>query len=156
MGAHYWIGVVQADHVRAGVDGGFAQVGHGQGAPLRRMSPGDWLFYYSPRTSLHNGEKLQAFTAAGRIVNGHVYQVEMTSDFRPWRRDIAFAQPIVEAPIETLKHDLSFIADNRNWGLMMRRGHFEIIADDARRIADAMAFALTDEPLPPGRSEPSR
>jgi len=145
MGARYWVAVAQADHVCAGVEGGFAQVGHGKGAPLRRMSPGDWLFYYSPRTSLHGGEKLQAFTAAGRIVSGDVYQVEMAGDFHPWRRDVAFVQPIVNAPIEGLKHDLSFIAQNSNWGLMMRRGHFEIAAADAHLVADAMAIALSDE-----------
>jgi len=69
----------------------------------------------------------------------------MAGDFHPWRRDVAFVQPIVNAPIEGLKHDLSFIAQNGNWGLMMRRGHFEIAAADAHLVADAMAIALSDE-----------
>ena len=49
MAVRYWIGVVSRDHVMTGVAGGFAQVGHGKSAPLRRMSAGDWLIYYSPK-----------------------------------------------------------------------------------------------------------
>lgn len=41
MSTRYWIGVVSKNHVLRGVEGGFAQVGHGKGAPLRRMAPGE-------------------------------------------------------------------------------------------------------------------
>jgi hypothetical protein len=34
----HWIGVVSRQHVLRGVAGGFAQLGHGTAAPLRRMA----------------------------------------------------------------------------------------------------------------------
>lgn len=142
MATRYWIGVVSRDHVLRGVAGGFAQVGHGKGAPLHRMAPGDWLFSYSPRTSLDDGEPLQAFTAAGRVADGDVYQVEVTTDFRPWRRDVAFERGAREAPIAALKERLSITAGNRSWGMVFRRGHLEITGADARVIAGAMGIDL--------------
>lgn len=145
MPTRYWIGVVSRDHVLRGVEGGFAQVGHGHGTPLRRMAPGDWLFYYSPKTSLDGGEKLQAFTAAGRVADGDVYQVEMTPDFKPWRRDVTFETAAQEAPIGPLKEQLSIVAGNANWGMAFRRGHLEIPESDARVIADGMGIELEEE-----------
>lgn len=140
MSTRYWIGVVSRDHVLRGVEGGFAQVGHGKGAPLRRMAPGDWLFYYSPKTSLEGGTPLQAFTGAGRILDGEVYQVEMTEAFKPWRRDVTFATDAIEAPIAPMKERLSIITDNKNWGMVFRRGHVEITEADAQIIAEAMGI----------------
>ena len=69
----YWIGVVSRAHVRRGVEDGFAQLGHGKDAPLRRLSRGDWLIYYSPRTAHPDGEPLQAFTAIGRVEDDDVF-----------------------------------------------------------------------------------
>jgi hypothetical protein len=42
----YWIGIASSDHVEKGIQGGFAQLGHGKLAPIRRLSPGDWIAYY--------------------------------------------------------------------------------------------------------------
>ena len=39
----FWIGVMSKEHVMRGVAGGFAQVCHCKGGPLRRMHTGDWL-----------------------------------------------------------------------------------------------------------------
>ena len=50
--ARFWIGVVSENHVKIGVKGGFCQVCHGKGAPLRRMNKGDYLLYYSPKIDL--------------------------------------------------------------------------------------------------------
>jgi hypothetical protein len=142
----YWIGVVSRSHVRRGVEGGFAQLGHGKEAPLRRLRPGDWLIYYSPRTELDGGEPLQAFTATGRVVDGPVYQVQMDSGFAPFRRDVAYL-PCNEAPIAPLLDRLSFIPDKRRWGFPFRRGLIEIPASDFAVIAEAMGITLA-EPLP--------
>lgn len=139
----YWIGTVSADHVARGVAGGFAQVGHGKGAPLRRMSKGDWMIYYSPKTSMTDGEPLQAFTAIGEVADDEVYQGEMSADFHPWRRDIDWL-PAIHAPIRPLLPDLDFTAGKANWGMIFRRGHFEIAEADARAIATAMGVELPD------------
>jgi hypothetical protein len=50
-----------------GVEGGFAQLCHGKRLPLEKMSVGDWLVYYSPRTEMRGGEPLREFTALGRV-----------------------------------------------------------------------------------------
>jgi hypothetical protein len=61
--------------VLRGVEGGFAQLSHGKEAPIRRLSRGDWLVYYSPRVTHPDGEPLQAFTAIGEVEDDDVYQV---------------------------------------------------------------------------------
>jgi hypothetical protein len=66
MFERYWIGVESHKHVKIGVAGGFAQLCHGKSAPLKRMKKGDWLIYYSPKTSM-TGAPLQAFTALGQV-----------------------------------------------------------------------------------------
>lgn len=73
-----------------GVSGGFAQMCHGKAAPLRRMQPGDWLVYYSPRMEIGEGEPLQAFTAIGRVMDDRVYEYAMSATFVPYRRNIAY------------------------------------------------------------------
>jgi hypothetical protein len=137
----YWIGVVSRQHVQRGVDGGFAQVCHGKCAPLQRMKTGDWLVYYSPRTEFRDGVSCQAFTAIGRMVNDTVYQVDMSDDFHPFRRDVEFL-PSLDAPIHPLLGGLSFIRNASNWGMIFRRGLFEINEVDFRLIADAMGVSI--------------
>ena len=66
----YWVGVASRDHVRRGAEGGFCQLGHGKAAPVERLSPGDWIAYYSPRTEMRGGETVQAFSAIGTVEPG--------------------------------------------------------------------------------------
>ncbi len=144
MAERYWIGVVSREHVRRGVAGGFAQLGHGKASPLRRLQPGDWLIYYSPRTALEAGEPLQAFTAIGRVGDDEVFQVDMGGGFRPWRRRVDY-RPCTEAPIRPLLPELAFVPDQTRWGYVFRRGLIEIAAGDFNRIARAMgAGAVVD------------
>ena len=86
----YWVSTISRDHVRLGVEGGFTQAGHGKASGLKRLKADDWLVFYSPKTSLRDGELLQAFTAIGRVVDEELYQVEMAPGFTPWRRNIEF------------------------------------------------------------------
>jgi hypothetical protein len=137
MTTRFWLGTVSADHVALGVTGGFAQVGHGKGEPLRKMSRGDGFIYYSPKTSLTDGEPLQAFTAIGRIAGDETYQVEMSPDFKPWRRDVTYVDGSA-VPIKPLLNDLSFTTGRTNWGFMFRRGHFEVTEADFCLIAASM------------------
>jgi EVE domain-containing protein len=137
----HWVNTISRDHVRRGVAGGFTQAGHGKASGLRRLSPGDWLVFYSPKTSLEGGEALQAFTAIGRVADDdELYQVEMSPGFVPWRRNVEFLA-CVEAPIRPLIDELSFIKDKRRWGYVFRFGLFEIPADDFTRIQRAMAVS---------------
>ena len=126
--------------MRLGEAGGQAQVGHGKGVPLRRMTKGDWLIYYSPRTLLERGELLQAFTAIGSVVDDEIYQVEMAPGFVPWQRNVTFPEA-TEKPIRPLLERLSFTAGRANWGNQFRRGHFEISESDFKVIAEAMGLS---------------
>lgn len=137
----YWLNTVSKDHVLAGVAGGFTQANHGKSINLKHLSKGDWLVFYSSKTSLSNGKSLQNFTALGKITGEAPYQAEMSPSFHPWRRQVAF-MPCQETPIRPLITDLSFIKDKKAWGYPFRRGLFEIPEADFKRIAKAMGVNL--------------
>ena len=80
----YWVNTISRDHVRLGVEGGFTQAGHGKASGLKRMRRDDWLVFYSPKTSLRDGQPLQAFTAIGRVVDDELYRVENTGLLVVW------------------------------------------------------------------------
>lgn len=142
VGTRAWVGVVSQAHVARGVAGGFAQVCHGKRAPLERMRAGDWLVYYSPSTEFRGGEPLRAFTALGRLLSEHAYEYDMGDGFVPYRKDVAYAAHAQAASLEALRAELHFIQRNPNWGMLARRGHFEIDAHDLELIASAMGCDL--------------
>ncbi|MBB4482510.1 EVE domain-containing protein [Rhizobium etli] len=135
-----WIAVASAEHVRIGRKAGFMQVCHGKVSPLRRISPGDRVIYYSPTTISGGKDRLQAFTAIGVTRDGAPYQMEMESGFRPWRRDVDW-QPAEETPIRPLLDRLAFTRSGSNWGYQLRFGLFGIDDEDADMIAEAMRHA---------------
>lgn len=137
--SRYWVGVASYEHVKVGVAGGFAQLGHGKHAPVRRLSPGDWIVYYSPRTTMSGGEPVQAFTAIGKVKPGDAYQVEQAFDFRPFRRDIDYCSSARPAALAELRERLSFTRGRgSHWGFAFRRGSLEIPHDDFALILEAM------------------
>ena len=133
-----WVGVVSRGHVLRGVEGGFAQLCHGKRLSLERMNVGDWLVFYSPRTDLHGGEPLRAFTALGRVQGRHAEPFDMGGGFVPYRREVRFERAAREVLLARLTERLGFIRDNPHWGMLARRGHFEISLEDLRLIATAM------------------
>jgi EVE domain len=133
----YWIAVASAEHVRRGRGEGFMQVGHGKAAPLKRIRPGDRVIYYSPAVTLGGKDKLQSFTAIGTVKTGEPYLLDMGKGFKPYRRDVAWAEA-EEAPIGPLLDKLEFAADKPNWGYQLRFGLFSISDADFRLIARAM------------------
>lgn len=150
--AKFWVGVASRDHVDEAVAGGFAQVNHGKEAPLKRLSRGDGLLFYSPRGSMGAGEPLKAFTAIGRVVDDHPYQAEQTAIFKPFRRKVDYAKTKA-APITPLLKTLSFTRGGKNWGQVMRRGFFEIQEADYDLIAVAMGVPKGVQ-LKPGTASP--
>lgn len=135
----HWIAVASADHVRTGREMGFMQVCHGKSAPLRRVSPGDTVAYYSPREQMRGGAACQAFTALGIVRDGTPYQVTMAPAFHPFRRDVDWLDA-VETPIRPLLDHLSW--GGPNWGYKLRFGLFEVPAADMALIAQAMQVDL--------------
>jgi hypothetical protein len=136
-----WVGVVSRTHVLRGIAGGFAQLCHGKHGPLARMGIGDWLVYYSPATEYPQGEPLRAFTAIGRVTGSDVYPFDMGRGFVPFRRDVSYQAGLAEVKVEDLARQLHFVQQNPNWGILARRGHFEIDAHDVALIGKAMRAA---------------
>jgi len=137
-----WIGVVSKSHVLRGVAGGFAQLCHGKNGPLQRMSTGDWLIYYSPSTEFQSGLPLKAFTAIGQVQQA-IYSFDMGNGFVPFRRDVDYLITNQDALVKDLSVKLDFIQKNKNWGMLARRGHFEIPMSDALLIAETMGVRMT-------------
>jgi hypothetical protein len=137
-----WIAVASAEHVRIGRAQGFMQVCHGKAAPLRRLSPGDGVTYYSPTLTFGGKDRLQAFTAIGSVAPGSPYQADMGGGFCPFRRDVVWDHAI-EAPIGPLLRDLAFACNNKNWGYQLRFGLFEVSCEDMEVIAAAMRIVRT-------------
>ncbi len=98
----YWINTISLDHVRRGVAGGFTQANHGAAYNLKKLSKGDYMVFYSPKTAYQGGEPLQAFTAIGQVCDDEPYQATMSPDFKPFRRNLKFlaCQP---APVRRTK-----------------------------------------------------
>jgi hypothetical protein len=140
MSAKSWIAVACAQHVRIGRSHGFMQVCHGKAAPLRRLSPGDRVAYYSPTESLRGKDRLQAFTAIGVVAPGVPCQADM-SGVRTFRRSVLWSEAI-ETLVRPLLGCLSFARDNRNWGYQLRFGLFRIEDEDMQIIASAMRATL--------------
>ncbi|SFI63709.1 EVE domain-containing protein [Celeribacter neptunius] len=135
----YWIGVAARAHVMKGKAEGFAQLGHGKPALVKRLGIGDWIAYYAPRERLDAGAPVQAFVALGQVTS-EVYQVEQAPGFCPYRRDVAYLGEAHDASIRPMLAELSFIPDARHWGMVFRRGAFAVPEPDFTMIARAMGL----------------
>ncbi|CAN5374993.1 EVE domain-containing protein [soil metagenome] len=136
-----WINTVSREHVRRAVEGKFTQADHGKPDRLRRMSNGDRIAFYSPKTDYPDGEPLQAFTAIGRLVGDEVYPVEMSPDLQMYRRNVEFLA-CAETPIKPLIDELNFIEDKKRWGFRFRFGLFQVSDHDFEVIQAAMTRRL--------------
>jgi hypothetical protein len=132
-----WVAVASAEHVAIGRAQGFMQVGHGKGAPLKRLHAGDRIAYYSPVRVLGGKEACQAFTAIGTARDERVYQGVMADGFQPFRKDVDWLAA-TEARIRPLLESLSFTQGKANWGYAFRFGLLKITPEDMALIADAM------------------
>ena len=131
----YWLAVVSAQHVDYGVSLGIAQTNRGKPQGISKMSPGDGLVYYSPKTSYPDGEPLKAFTAVGRIADGEPWQAD-EGDFKPWRRKVNYDDG-ARVPLAELDHALE-LTQQPNWGYQLRRGVVPITEHDFELIRRAM------------------
>ena len=130
-----WIGVISREDVREGISGGFVMLEQGKLGPLLRLNPGDWLIFYSPRAALPHGKPLKKFTAIGRVADAEPYQTPMKAGKTGFRRDIDWMKG-KEVQISDLGDKLDFMRGN--WGMLTRRGLFEITDADRHVIHVAM------------------
>ena len=137
----YWVNVISSNHVKKGVEGGFTQYGHGKRAALERLSPGDIIIFYSARETIaRNSPVVQRFTAHAKVSETPVYQVAVSSTFKPWRKNVEFTRGsnFKSVHIRPLIAKLDFIRDKKHWGIAFRRGLFEIPEKDYRIIEEKM------------------
>lgn len=87
-----WLAVASAEHVRLSKKMGIMQVCNGKLAPLKRITPNDFIIYYSPTDTFKGKDKLQSFTAIGIVKPDEPYQVVMDNFFRPFRRNVQWAR----------------------------------------------------------------
>ena len=132
-----WVAVASAEHVATGRAQGIMQVGHGKGAPLKRLHAGDRVAYYSPVRIFGTKEVCQAFTAIGTVRDERVYQGDMGGGFHPFRKDVDWL-PSQEADIRPLLQALSFTQGKTNWGYAFRFGLLKVTAVDMNVIMQAM------------------
>jgi len=129
--------VASKDHVKSGVAAGFAQACHGKSHPLKRMSEGDFIIYYSGKQTMGKTDTCQQFTAIGRVIDDEIYQFRVSEDFCPSRRNIEFL-PAKEVSILPLIETLDFIPNKKSWGYPFRFGFFEIKETDFKLISSQM------------------
>jgi hypothetical protein len=135
----YWLAVASRDHVRHGVEGGFCQLGHGKEAPIRRLSTGDGIAYYSPKAKLEGGDPVQALTAIGTIKSDEAYCGDMGQGFHPWRRAVTWNREAHEALIRPLLGHLELTKGKASWGIVFRRSLISVSSPDFSIIAKAMS-----------------
>lgn len=133
----YWIIVASKEHVKTGLADGIAQTCHGKASPLRRMRKGDFIIYYSGKQSLGKPEVCQQFTGLGKVMDDEIYQVEISQDFCPSRRNIEFLSS-KDISILPLIAELNFIQNKKSWGYPFRFGFFEIKQHDFELISSQM------------------
>lgn len=133
----YYIIVASKDHVKIGMEQGFAQAGHGKKHQLNKLQKGDWIIYYSSKETHGSQKPYQKFTAIGQVIDEIPFQVRVNEDFKPWRRAIEF-QTSNEVEIRPLVGHFNFITNRKRWGLHLMSGFLEIQQEDFDRIAEKM------------------
>lgn len=125
MSTKFWIGVASKEHVENGVKLGICQFCHDKIGPAKRLQKGDFVIYYSSKVSMESNELYQKFTAIGEVIDDVPYQVDMGSDFKPYRRNIKYLNAC-HVDIKPLIPILSFIKNKTSWGYVFRYGFLEI------------------------------
>ena len=133
----YFLICASRDHVLKGVEGGFAQAGHGRKDLMGKPSKGDWPVFYSAKDTLEKGKPLQKFTAIGQVIDEEPYQPDANGNFKPYRRNVEFKKA-AETEIRPLLEQLSFIKNKKSWGFYLISGFCEIPEDDFNVIKSAM------------------
>ncbi len=133
----YFLICASRDHVLKGVEGGFAQAGHGRKDLISKLSKGDRIVFYSSKDKFENGKPLQKFTALGKVIDEDPYQANATGDFKPYRRNVEFKN-VAETDIRPLLEELTFIKNKKKWGFYLISGFREISKEDFNVINNKM------------------
>jgi len=125
----HWVAVISRSHAEIAAASGFLQVCHGKERPLKPTRAGDEFFIYCPRAEMGAGEVLKQIAFRGTFDDDRIYQIEQGPGFCPFRKDVTFDPDFRAVPIKDVKG--LELTSNPHWGMLARRGFFEISAHDA-------------------------
>lgn len=100
-------------------------------------SAGDEFFIYCPRTGMGSGDVIKRVTFRGHFNDNRIYQVEQFSGFHPHRKDVIFDTGF--RPVDILSVSGLELTSNPHWGMLARRGFFEISPHDAALLRQSGA-----------------
>lgn len=121
--ARTWVVVASFDHARRGLAEGFIMANHGKRAPLARMSVGDRLLVYSPKTTFPKGDPFQAIAIVGTVTGAQPETSAVIPGGFRLRADLREIEPISLAQIR------DHLPTSR-----LRLGCFELASDGADAI----------------------
>ena len=137
MGHKFWIAVVHKSLAMIMAQHGFVAFSHGRKSAADKVSPGDSVILYAPKTDF-DGDPVQAFVGLATITSEISDKRDFPgTDLTAWARAARFART-QEVPIKPMLGDLGFISNPRYWGMAFRRSLFEIPKADFSRIQKAM------------------
>jgi len=147
----YWMNAITHNHVLKYIEGKFIQSGHGTSPKricLQNLSPGDKMIFYSHYANdLPRAPQLRKFTAMGTVPNSNIYQIEISSQLKYFRRDMEFVKDVKAIWLHEVFRDLDFIEgkSTQHWESAFRRGLFEISENDYGIIELAMKEKTKDK-----------
>jgi hypothetical protein len=122
------------------IEGGYLQSNSGSRASIEQLGIGDKMIFYSPRgfDNPARSPMIRKFTSIGTILNENIYQIEINSVMKPFRRDMEFER-VKSLDVFRVLKDLDFIENRKKWWeTFERRQLFEISEKDFEVIAGAM------------------
>jgi hypothetical protein len=115
--------VASRDHARRGLADGFIMVNHGKRAPLARMSVGDRVLVYSPKTTFPDGDPFQAIAIVATVTGAEPEPSAVIPGGFRLRADLREIEPI---PLALVRDHLPTSR--------LRFGCFELPHDNAEAI----------------------
>jgi hypothetical protein len=76
------------------------------------------------------------------VLSGEAYAFDRGGGFIPSRKDVDYLPGTRAERIRQLLPELHLVQQHPRWGLLARRGHFEIDTHDLLLIARAMGYKL--------------
>lgn len=132
----HWLIVASQDHARRGVREGYVMANHGKKAPLSRMSRGDSVWIYSPKTTYPEGQPLRALTVVGEITGE---EPEPSDLIRGGSRLAAHLHEIEPLPLTEIRDHLPTSR--------LRFGFLELDTDNFNAIASLIEKRSRAEPV---------
>jgi hypothetical protein len=128
--ARTWVIVAARDHARRGLAEGFIMANHGKRAPLARMSVGDRILVYSPKTTFPDGDPFQAIAIVGTVTGTEPEPSAVIPGGFRRRADLREIEPI---PLALVREHLPTSR--------LRFGCFELAHDSAGAVWDLLPGA---------------